>query len=67
VHQFLETATENDTHEHVYKKPVRYVDDLKWHLIEMWKATSKASQIKRLISGDIVFNACLKAKSNLMP
>jgi len=35
VHQSLETPTETDMEEHVYQKPVRYVDELKWHLIEM--------------------------------
>jgi len=34
-HQSLETPTETDIQEHVYQKPVRYVDELKWRLIEM--------------------------------
>jgi len=29
VCQSLETTTETDMHEHVYQKPVRYVDELK--------------------------------------
>jgi len=39
---------ETDTQEYVYQKPVRYVDELKWHLIETWSAFSTASLIKRL-------------------
>jgi len=39
-----------------------YVHELQWHLIEIWSATSRASLIKRLISGDC-FIACLTAKS----
>ena len=54
VHQRLETPTETDTQEHVYQKPVRDVNELKQHLTETWSATSRASLIKRLISGKIV-------------
>ena len=54
VHQSMETPTETDTQEHVYQKPVRDVDELKQHVIETWSATSRASLIKRLISGKIV-------------
>jgi len=54
VHQRLETPTEIDTQEHVYQKPLRDVNELKQHLIETWSATSRATLIKRLISGKIV-------------
>jgi len=47
VHQRLETPTETDTQEHVYRKPARYVHELKWHLIEIWSATSRVSLINR--------------------
>jgi len=33
LHQRLETQTETETQEHVYQKPARYVQELKWHLI----------------------------------
>jgi len=54
VHQRLEIPTEGKTQEHVYQKPVKDANELKQYLIEMWSATSKASLIKRLISGKIV-------------
>ena len=60
VRQSLETPTETDAQEHVYQKPVRDVNELKQRVIDTWSATSRASLIKRLISG---FNACLKVKS----
>jgi len=47
VHPRLETPTETETQEHVYQKPARYVRELKWHLIEIWSATSRASLINR--------------------
>jgi len=62
VHLCLETPTETDTQEHVYQKPVRDVNELKWHLIEMWSATSRASLIKRLINGKIVLVHASKTK-----
>jgi len=40
VQQSLETQTETDAHEHVYEKPVRYVHELKWHLVEMWQKSA---------------------------
>jgi len=64
VHQRLETPTETDTQEYVYQKPVRYANELKQHLIETWSATSKASLIKRLISGKIVLICVSKPKAN---
>jgi len=64
VHQCLETLTETDTQEHVYQKPVRDVNELKQHLIETWSATSRASLIKRLISGKIVLTRVSKSKAN---
>jgi len=64
VHQRLETPTETDTQEHVYHKPVRDVDELKQHLIETWSATSRASLIKRLITGKIVLMRFSKPKAN---
>jgi len=54
LHQRLETPTETDTQEHVYQKPVRDVNELKQYVIDTWSATSRASLIKRLISGKIV-------------
>jgi len=49
MHQRLETPTETETQEHVLSETseVGYVHDLKWHLIEIWSATSKASMINR--------------------
>jgi len=47
VHQHLETPTETEMQEQVYQKPARYVYELKWHLIEIWSATSRASLINR--------------------
>jgi len=35
VHQRLETPTETETQEHVYQKPVTYVYELKWHMIDI--------------------------------
>ena len=64
VHQHLETPTVTDTQEHVYQKPVRDVNELKQHLIETWSATSRASLIKRLISGKIVLMRVSKSKAN---
>ena len=59
-----ETLTETEVQEHVYQKPVRDVDELKQHLIETWSATSRASLIKRLISGQIVLMRVSKPKAN---
>jgi len=64
VHQHLETPTGTDTQEHVYHKQVRDVSELKQHLIETWSATSRASLIKRLISGKIVLMRVSKPKAN---
>jgi len=64
VHQRLETPTETDTQEHVYQKPARDVDELKQHVIDTWSATSRASLIKRLISGKIVLMHVSKPKAN---
>jgi len=65
VHQ-LETLTETDTQEHVYQKPARYVHELKWHLIEIWSATSRASLINRQISDEIVLLRVSKPKANTL-
>jgi len=66
VHQRLETPTETDTQEHVYQKPVRDVNELKQHayVIDTWSATSRASLIKRLISGKIVLMHVSKPKAH---
>ena len=64
VHQHLEKPTETDTQEHVYQKPVRDVNELKQHLIETWSAASRASLIKRLISGKIVLMRVSEPKAN---
>jgi len=64
VHHRLETPTETDTQEHVYQKPVRDVNELKQHVIETRLATSRASLIKRLISGKIVLMQVSKPKAN---
>jgi len=64
VHQRLETLTVTDTQEDVYQKPVRDVNELKQHVIETWSATSRASLIKRLISGEIVLLSVSKPKVN---
>jgi len=48
VHQRLETPTETDTQGHVYQKPVREVDELKQHLIEM--ISNQQSFIDRAIN-----------------
>jgi len=59
-------TTETDTQEHVYlQKPVRDVNELKQHVIDMWSATSRASQIKRLISGKIVLMHVSRPKANI--
>ena len=60
----LEIPTETDTQEHAYQKPASDVNELKWHLIETWSATSRASLIKRLISGKIVLLRVLKPNAN---
>jgi len=65
VHQLLESGDANywNRHEeHVYQKPVRDVNELKQHLIETWSTTSRASLIKRLISGQIVLMSVSKPK-----
>jgi len=57
LHQRLETPTETDMQmmqEYVYQKLVRDVNELKQHVIDTWSATSRASLIKRSISGKIV-------------
>ena len=54
----------NNTQEHVYQKPVRDVNELKQRLTETWSATSRASVIKRLISGKIGLMRVLKPKAN---
>jgi len=43
---------------------VRDVNELKQHLVETWSATSRASLIKRLISGEIVFKRVSKPRAN---
>ena len=64
VHQNLETSIEIDTQEHDYQKPVRDVNELKQHVIDTWSATSRASLIKRLISGKIVLMHVSEPKAN---
>jgi len=64
VHQRLETPAETDVQEHVYQKPVRDVNELKQHVSDTWSATSRASLIKRLISGKIVLMHVSKPKAN---
>ena len=44
--RMAETETQEQL-EHVYQKPVRDVNELKQHLIELWSATSGASLINR--------------------
>jgi len=63
VHQLLETPTETDKQEHVYQKPVRDVNELNQHLIETWSTTSRATVIKRLISGQIVLMSVSRQKN----
>jgi len=63
--QNQKTLTETDTQEHVYQNQLSDVNELKQHLIEMWSATSRASLIKRLISGKIVLMHVLKKKQTL--
>jgi len=68
VHRSLETPTETDTQEHVYQKPVRGVNKLKQHvidMIDMWLMVSNQwSFIDQAIDQwQDCFNACLKAKS----
>ena len=48
----------------VYHKPIRDVNELKQHVIDTWSATSRASLIKRLISGKIVLMHVSKPKAN---
>ena len=43
---------------------MRDVNELKQHLIETWSATSRASLVKRLISGEIVLMHVSKLKAN---
>jgi len=64
VRQSLETPTKTDMQEHVYQQPVRDVNELKQCLTEAWSATSRASLIKRLISGKIVLTRISKSKAN---
>jgi len=52
--------------EHVYQKPARYVYELKWHLIEIWSATSRDSLINRQISDAIVLLHVSKPKANTL-
>jgi len=66
VHQSLEKPTETDTQEHLYQKPVRDVNELKQHVTETWTATSRASLVKRLISGEIVLMQVSKPKTNTL-
>jgi len=47
-----------------YQKPVRDVNELKQHVIETRSATSRASLIKRLITGKIVLMRVSKPKAN---
>jgi len=56
IQQSLETPTETDTQQQLQLQ----------HLIEMWSVTSKASLIKRLISGKIVLMRVLKPKTNTL-
>jgi len=60
----LEIPTETDMQEHVDEKPVRDVTELKQHVIDTWSAISRASLIKRLISGKIVLMRVSKPKAN---
>ena len=62
----LQTPTETETQEHVYQKPARYVNELKWHLIEIWSANSRASLINWQISGKIVLLRVSKPKANTL-
>jgi len=43
-----------------------YVHELKWHLIEIWSATSRASLINRQISDEIVLLRVSKPKANTL-
>ena len=45
-------------------EPVRDVDELKQHLIQMWSATSNAQLVKRLINGEIALKRFSKPKTN---
>jgi len=63
-HQRPEIPTETDTQKHVYQKRVRDVNELKQRLIETWSAITRASLIKRLISGKIVLMHVSKPKTN---
>jgi len=64
VHESMDTATETDTQVHFYQKAVTDINELKQHLIETWSATSKATLIKRMISGKIVLMHVSKSKAN---
>jgi len=66
VHQSLETPTETDTQEHVYQKPARYVDELKYGIWLKWSATNGASLIERLSSGDVIVMRVSKLKANIL-
>ena len=55
---------DTDMQEHVYQKPVRDVNGLKWHLTETCSATSQQSLFDQVIDQwQDCFNTCLKAKS----
>jgi len=41
------------------------LNELKQHVVDMWSATSRASLIKRLISGKIVLMHVSKPKANI--
>jgi len=43
---------------------MRDINELKQHLTETWSATSRASLIKRLISGKIVLMHASESKAN---
>jgi len=65
LRQSLETPTESDRNIFIRNHAVRDVNELKQHLIETWSATSRASLIKRLISGiKIVLMQVSKPKAN---
>jgi len=63
VHQHLDTPTKTDMQEHVYEKPVRDVNELKHLVIDTWSSTSRATLIKRSISGKIVLIRVSKSKA----
>ena len=66
LHQHLQTPIETEMQEHVYQKPATYVHELKWHLIEIWSATSRSSLINREISDEIVLLRVSKPKANTL-